>query len=966
MNVAVCVKQIPDTAVPPALDPQRSHPRPGGKADHGRFGQLRRGDGSSAGRKRRRRRGLAGVDGTEQRDERAAYRPRDGSRQGRPGLRPCPRRLGRARHGQGPGRGDPAARCRTSCSPAPSRPTATPARLPVQVAELLGWPSVTFAKHVEISDGVLRVQRQTEAGYDEVTCPLPAVVTVTAGVVEPRYPSFKGIMAAKSKPVDEVTVADLGLEPSDVGAGRRPPAGGLGRGRRGSQGRRDRRRRRRRSRASHQLSRAAQGPVGGLTEVDKIWVLAEQHDGATARHRARAADGGTRLRRHGRGRDLGCWSRGRGACPRRLRRDEGVRHRRHRRFVARSQGGGGHGSPGRRRELPRRRSSSARPTTAGTSPVACRCASTGRCSPTSSASTPPAGRRSPSTQSSAARWCCAPSSPTALRGSSWSGRSPSPPSRSRPPPRPRARRRSSRSRSPRRQATDAAKIVDPARGGAERTQARRSDGRRLRGSWPRLGRELRPHHRARAAAARRSRRVPGHRRRRLGAVRLPGRPDRQDGQADGLHRLRDLRGHPAHGRHEGREEHHRHQQGPRSSHLHDRRPWCCRRRHQGGPEAHRGHQGSRLAPTRPFPARRGVPTSGASETRNRVSRMADGFHPSRSQDMYRQAAEGLRDQRGQSADEGLAGCSSRQLTSRSSSGSSSSATGFSRRSPRAGASSSSSRATCSTGGGTGGSSSCWRSRPSARSPAGAWSTGPASPTARRAWLIATVAAELGLLGLVQVRRLAQRQHRQRAAPSRDGRPDPVAPGHAPGRDLVFHLHGPVVRDRHLPGQSRALALAGRRRLRRLLPAPRRRADRARLGPASPDPPGAPARPAPDRPAEGRLPHLRGPVQEGRALELRLVPDRRPGLRQPAHALLARGSACDLRLRRPDLLRLQRLHRHRHRLRAAARLPLPRELRRPVHGPVAAGLLATVAHDLVDRGCATTCTSPSAATRGRGA
>ena len=146
-----------------------------------------------------------------------AHRPRDGSRQGGPGLRPCARRLGRPRHGESPRRGDPAARCRTSCSPAPSPPTATPVRLPVQVAELLGWPSVSFAKHVEISDGVLRVQRQTEAGYDEVTCPLPAVVTVTAGVVEPRYPSFKGIMAAKSKPVEELTVADLGLDPSSVG-----------------------------------------------------------------------------------------------------------------------------------------------------------------------------------------------------------------------------------------------------------------------------------------------------------------------------------------------------------------------------------------------------------------------------------------------------------------------------------------------------------------------------------------------------------------------------------------------------------------------------------------------------------------------------------------------------------------------------------------------------------------------------
>ena len=89
--------------------------------------------------------------------------------------------------------------------------------MPVQIAELLGWPSVSFAKHVEIADGQLTVRRQTEAGYDEVTCPLPAVLTVTAGVVEPRYPSFKGIMAAKSKPIEELTVADLGLDASEVG-----------------------------------------------------------------------------------------------------------------------------------------------------------------------------------------------------------------------------------------------------------------------------------------------------------------------------------------------------------------------------------------------------------------------------------------------------------------------------------------------------------------------------------------------------------------------------------------------------------------------------------------------------------------------------------------------------------------------------------------------------------------------------
>lgn len=89
--------------------------------------------------------------------------------------------------------------------------------VPEMMAELLGLPSVTFAKHVEVDGDVARVKRQTEAGYDEVECPLPLVVSVTAGVVEPRYPSFRGIMAAKSKPLEEVGLGDLGIEAGSVG-----------------------------------------------------------------------------------------------------------------------------------------------------------------------------------------------------------------------------------------------------------------------------------------------------------------------------------------------------------------------------------------------------------------------------------------------------------------------------------------------------------------------------------------------------------------------------------------------------------------------------------------------------------------------------------------------------------------------------------------------------------------------------
>jgi electron transfer flavoprotein beta subunit len=89
--------------------------------------------------------------------------------------------------------------------------------VPEQVAELLGLPSITFAKSIAVDGGTVKVQRQTEAGYDDVESPTPALVSVTAGVVEPRYPSFKGIMAAKSKPVDEVTLADLGIDAGSVG-----------------------------------------------------------------------------------------------------------------------------------------------------------------------------------------------------------------------------------------------------------------------------------------------------------------------------------------------------------------------------------------------------------------------------------------------------------------------------------------------------------------------------------------------------------------------------------------------------------------------------------------------------------------------------------------------------------------------------------------------------------------------------
>jgi electron transfer flavoprotein beta subunit len=71
------------------------------------------------------------------------------------------------------------------------------------VAELLGLPCVTAAAELELQDGRIVCHREIEGGFEVVEAPLPAVVTVTKGKHEPRYPSLKGIMAAKKKPLEE-------------------------------------------------------------------------------------------------------------------------------------------------------------------------------------------------------------------------------------------------------------------------------------------------------------------------------------------------------------------------------------------------------------------------------------------------------------------------------------------------------------------------------------------------------------------------------------------------------------------------------------------------------------------------------------------------------------------------------------------------------------------------------------------
>jgi electron transfer flavoprotein beta subunit len=85
------------------------------------------------------------------------------------------------------------------------------------LAERLGVPQVSLASKVEVDGTALRIHRQQDYGYDKVEASLPAVISVVEKINEPRYPSFKGIMAAKKKPVETVTLADTGIDAGQVG-----------------------------------------------------------------------------------------------------------------------------------------------------------------------------------------------------------------------------------------------------------------------------------------------------------------------------------------------------------------------------------------------------------------------------------------------------------------------------------------------------------------------------------------------------------------------------------------------------------------------------------------------------------------------------------------------------------------------------------------------------------------------------
>lgn len=89
--------------------------------------------------------------------------------------------------------------------------------VPAMVSERLGIAQLTFAQRVSVAGTDVTIERVTDYGFDTLTAAMPVVVSVVEKINEPRYPSFKGIMAAKKKPVETLSVSDLGLDVAAVG-----------------------------------------------------------------------------------------------------------------------------------------------------------------------------------------------------------------------------------------------------------------------------------------------------------------------------------------------------------------------------------------------------------------------------------------------------------------------------------------------------------------------------------------------------------------------------------------------------------------------------------------------------------------------------------------------------------------------------------------------------------------------------
>src|SRR6478735_8747224 len=89
--------------------------------------------------------------------------------------------------------------------------------VPAMLAEVLGAPQLTQARKVTIDGSTVTIERVTDTGYEKVQGSTPAVISVVEKINDPRYPSFKGIMAAKSKPIEVKSLGDIGADAGEVG-----------------------------------------------------------------------------------------------------------------------------------------------------------------------------------------------------------------------------------------------------------------------------------------------------------------------------------------------------------------------------------------------------------------------------------------------------------------------------------------------------------------------------------------------------------------------------------------------------------------------------------------------------------------------------------------------------------------------------------------------------------------------------
>ncbi|MBV8172863.1 MAG: electron transfer flavoprotein subunit beta/FixA family protein [Candidatus Eremiobacteraeota bacterium] len=89
--------------------------------------------------------------------------------------------------------------------------------VPAAIAEHLNIPCVTYVKKLTVENNAIDAQRETESGFVRVRAPLPALVSVTKAINEPRYPTLKGIMGAKKKEIRTPSIADIGADPARLG-----------------------------------------------------------------------------------------------------------------------------------------------------------------------------------------------------------------------------------------------------------------------------------------------------------------------------------------------------------------------------------------------------------------------------------------------------------------------------------------------------------------------------------------------------------------------------------------------------------------------------------------------------------------------------------------------------------------------------------------------------------------------------